>query len=257
MTRSEVESLVSSMGLEYPGNSYNIIDRNCNCFADDLCKRLVGRPVPYYVNRLAYLGSWFSCVLPSWLTNGAGPGSQGSGGRSTSSDVPLQPVGPPAPKFTPFTGEGHAVSITSNMSGASADVSEADMRQRRAEAAARRMGLGGVTSNVSPKTFTDKTFMEVVGAPECGKVRSTGAPSQQRLSRCSAWLRSSLDWAKEQGLRVPLDIDLYEFPTVVSISGRSLVSLGASWCSLGALCNSSNASGLSQRACSTGTLVKN
>ena len=40
-------------------------DRNCNNFSNDLCKALLGTEIPGYVNRCAYLASFFSCCIPS------------------------------------------------------------------------------------------------------------------------------------------------------------------------------------------------
>ena len=40
-------------------------DRNCNNFSNDLCKALLGIEIPGYVNRCAYLASFFSCCIPS------------------------------------------------------------------------------------------------------------------------------------------------------------------------------------------------
>lgn len=54
--QEETLRLVQAMGSEYKGNAYHLLQRNCNNFADDLCKHLVGKPVPFWV------GSRFVCV---------------------------------------------------------------------------------------------------------------------------------------------------------------------------------------------------
>lgn len=45
--------------------------RNCNAFTNEACLRLVGSPIPPYINRMAYLGSCISCFLPRHLTGHA------------------------------------------------------------------------------------------------------------------------------------------------------------------------------------------
>ena len=55
-------------GAPRPGNSYSLLERNCNHFSDQLCRSLVQRPAPRYINRLAGLGQRLSCILPQELT---------------------------------------------------------------------------------------------------------------------------------------------------------------------------------------------
>jgi hypothetical protein len=42
----EVESIVSTMRSQFPGDSYNLLNNNCNCFAQALVKRLLNRDIP-------------------------------------------------------------------------------------------------------------------------------------------------------------------------------------------------------------------
>ena len=83
---SDLRVVVSDLRGEWGGDSYNILTRNCNSFANELCLRLLNRPLPPHVNRLAYLGSFFSCCLPpdalgaAPVDNGGGGGGGGSGG---------------------------------------------------------------------------------------------------------------------------------------------------------------------------------
>ena len=42
----EVSQFVFSLAQTYPGNSYRLLQRNCNHFSDELCKRLVHCPAP-------------------------------------------------------------------------------------------------------------------------------------------------------------------------------------------------------------------
>jgi len=63
-SEQDVQSIVDSLAVKFPGNSYNLFSKNCNSFSDELCLKLVGQPIPTYVNRLAWWGSWFQCLLP-------------------------------------------------------------------------------------------------------------------------------------------------------------------------------------------------
>ncbi|KAL5211007.1 hypothetical protein ABZP36_006630 [Zizania latifolia] len=64
MSRSEVRSFIEDLAEDYHGDTYHLIAKNCNHFTADICKRLTGKPVPGWVNRLARLGSFCNCVLP-------------------------------------------------------------------------------------------------------------------------------------------------------------------------------------------------
>eukprot|EP00741_Cyanophora_paradoxa_P020814 tig00021312_g20093.t1 len=60
----EVKQIIERLAQEYPGNTYSLVARNCNHFANDLCSKLVGKGIPGYINRLANWGMFFNCVLP-------------------------------------------------------------------------------------------------------------------------------------------------------------------------------------------------
>ncbi|XP_059642662.1 deSI-like protein At4g17486 isoform X2 [Cornus florida] len=63
----EVHVLMEKLAVDYPGNAYNLITKNCNHFCNDACFRLIGKPIPRWVNRLARLGFLCNCVLPAGL----------------------------------------------------------------------------------------------------------------------------------------------------------------------------------------------
>ncbi len=75
---------MDSLREEFPGSSYNIITRNCNTFSNELARLLLDKPVPGYINRLANMGSFMSCLLPRSLTGAAPVESEGAaaGGRA-------------------------------------------------------------------------------------------------------------------------------------------------------------------------------
>lgn len=55
------------MRSDYKGTDYHVLNRNCNAFADEFLQRLVGAPAPGFVNRMAFIGSFFSCLMPENL----------------------------------------------------------------------------------------------------------------------------------------------------------------------------------------------
>ncbi|KAJ6406167.1 hypothetical protein OIU84_009816 [Salix udensis] len=63
----EVRVFMEKLAQEYPGNTYNLITKNCNHFCDDVCFKLTGKSIPQWVNRLARLGFLCNCVLPAEL----------------------------------------------------------------------------------------------------------------------------------------------------------------------------------------------
>eukprot|EP00742_Colponemidia_sp_Colp-10_P005087 GILJ01005433.1.p1 GENE.GILJ01005433.1~~GILJ01005433.1.p1 ORF type:complete len:226 (+),score=8.72 GILJ01005433.1:60-680(+) len=65
LTRTEILRVVSDLQLEFQGRNYHVLSRNCNTFTNVLAKRLLGKGIPSYVNRLASFGKPFSCFMPS------------------------------------------------------------------------------------------------------------------------------------------------------------------------------------------------
>ncbi|KAI5594397.1 hypothetical protein POPTR_003G080300v4 [Populus trichocarpa] len=64
MSRSEFRSFMEHLSAEYHGDTYHLIAKNCNHFTDEVCKRLTGKPIPGWINRMARLGSFCNCLLP-------------------------------------------------------------------------------------------------------------------------------------------------------------------------------------------------
>ena len=53
---------------EFLGGEYRLLERNCNHFSEDLCRRLTGQGVPGWVNRASRVGGWAPCVVPrEWI----------------------------------------------------------------------------------------------------------------------------------------------------------------------------------------------
>lgn len=87
-TSDEISAIIDSLRSSYRGDEYNILSKNCNCFANDLCHRIVGKDIPGYVNRMAFIGSHFSCLFPDSVAGSApvdsnNGSSRGGQARST------------------------------------------------------------------------------------------------------------------------------------------------------------------------------
>ncbi|MED6199459.1 hypothetical protein PIB30_076154 [Stylosanthes scabra] len=67
MNSSDFRTFIENMACEYHGDTYHLISKNCNHFTDDVSLRLIGKPIPGWVNRLAKLGALCSCLLPESL----------------------------------------------------------------------------------------------------------------------------------------------------------------------------------------------
>ncbi|KAH7848767.1 hypothetical protein Vadar_007512 [Vaccinium darrowii] len=64
MDALEVREFMENLSLNYYGNTYHLVVKNCNHFCKDVCYQLTGKSIPKWVNRLAEIGSSFHCVLP-------------------------------------------------------------------------------------------------------------------------------------------------------------------------------------------------
>lgn len=70
-TRRDLETIINSLRPTFQGQHYHVLNRNCNCFSNELMLRLIGTEIPAYVNRMAYYGSMFSCFMPEGMANNA------------------------------------------------------------------------------------------------------------------------------------------------------------------------------------------
>lgn len=90
LSASQVTDLVISMQSHYMGHEYDVISRNCNHFANELCMHLVGTPIPDHINRLARAGSVLSTpmsLLPArWKTISRSSNSRSSATISSSNN---------------------------------------------------------------------------------------------------------------------------------------------------------------------------
>lgn len=72
LSHEEVLTLMSAMSLEYPGNSYHLLKRNCCHFASDACMRLGVGELPSWIQRLARIGDSVLSVSQELEKNIAG-----------------------------------------------------------------------------------------------------------------------------------------------------------------------------------------
>eukprot|EP00971_Amphidinium_carterae_P009910 195438-Amphidinium_carterae.1 len=79
LSTQEAHRVIAEVRAEFPGNSYDLVSRNCNTFSDALCTRLCGRNIPGWVNRLAGLGNAVRNVAGMPASN-ASSGAKAEGG---------------------------------------------------------------------------------------------------------------------------------------------------------------------------------
>ncbi|KAH7665449.1 PPPDE peptidase domain-containing protein [Dioscorea alata] len=63
----QVRGFMELLSMNYNGDTYHLIAKNCNHFCKDACYKLTGNSIPKWVNRLARIGALCSCLLPSAL----------------------------------------------------------------------------------------------------------------------------------------------------------------------------------------------
>uniref|UniRef100_A0AAV1TJ23 PPPDE domain-containing protein n=1 Tax=Peronospora matthiolae TaxID=2874970 RepID=A0AAV1TJ23_9STRA len=131
----EAHRLAYSLSSDYTGDVYNLLNRNCNTYADAACQLLLGKPIPAYVNRMAYLGSFLSCLIPVGMTARAPVGDD----ASTSSRITN---GTPQRVYTPFAGSGKSVGGAKDTSSSTESSALADRREKVRLAALRRSEQG-------------------------------------------------------------------------------------------------------------------
>lgn len=63
----QVREFMELDSVNYNGDTYHLIAKNCNHFCKDICLKLTGNKIPKWVNRLARIGSLCNCLLPESL----------------------------------------------------------------------------------------------------------------------------------------------------------------------------------------------
>lgn len=139
LTRNEIQSIIAELSNDFKARDYNVISKNCNHFTDALSRRLCGRGIPSWVNRLATLGSWFSCFLPRGFGQPQ-PQNATQNPTNTSSDdasSTSQQQGT-SNSFIAFSGEGRSLSTPHAAPSRSASSSASHENTTSDDAAKRR-----------------------------------------------------------------------------------------------------------------------
>lgn len=63
----QFRDFIEQVSLAFTGDSYHLIAKNCNHFTNDVCMKLTERSAPAWVNRLANIAAFCSCLLPESL----------------------------------------------------------------------------------------------------------------------------------------------------------------------------------------------
>ncbi|CAI5715931.1 unnamed protein product [Peronospora destructor] len=133
-TFQEAQRLAYSLSSDFDGDGYNLFTRNCNTYADALCQLLLEKPVPAYVNRAAYLGSFLSCLMPTDVMEQAPVGDPNTRSRITNATSRRSDA-----VYTPFSGSGHSVGGAEEATSSETST-RADQRTKVRLAALRRVG---------------------------------------------------------------------------------------------------------------------
>ncbi|KAH0450564.1 hypothetical protein IEQ34_021256 [Dendrobium chrysotoxum] len=60
----QAREFMENLSVNYNGDTYHLLVKNCNHFTKDLCRKLTGNSIPKWVNRLAKIGRFCDCLLP-------------------------------------------------------------------------------------------------------------------------------------------------------------------------------------------------
>jgi deubiquitinase DESI2 len=102
----------------FGADGYNLVRRNCNHFCNALSWKLLRRPIPTHINRLAGIGDCCSCFLPKNFLEDSPVGKNGIN-QQTSFAVPTQASmmrGGDAGRNNNFSGTGHSLGGLSSTS---------------------------------------------------------------------------------------------------------------------------------------------
>ena len=59
MPYKEIFRVIDELKDKFPGNSYDLIRKNCNTFTNCVCEAILGKSIPGFVNRMAKMGKFF------------------------------------------------------------------------------------------------------------------------------------------------------------------------------------------------------
>lgn len=67
-SQKDIDDIIYKLRTQFGPNDYNLVTKNCNNFSSDLCKSLLNKDIPDYVNRLANWGRIFEPII-TWIMN--------------------------------------------------------------------------------------------------------------------------------------------------------------------------------------------
>ena len=105
-----IQKMVDEISREFNQSGYNVLSKNCNCYTRALAERVLGSQCTYpgWVNRMASIGSMFSCLIPEEALNGQQVPSSADGVSSTG-----------GASFNAFSGTGRSLGSTASTSSTS------------------------------------------------------------------------------------------------------------------------------------------
>lgn len=117
----ELKRALSELEGDFAAGTYNVIKRNCNHFASALCWKLLQKPIPPHINRLADFASCLSCLLPRSLMENAPVDNGSSGSTAAGGGVAMMRMqradGSSSSSTKAFSGSGSKLGGTSAQSG--------------------------------------------------------------------------------------------------------------------------------------------
>lgn len=147
---------------DFPGDSYNVIFKNCNDFSTAFVRAMMNKEIPGHINRLARLGrSWpIRCFLPPnlkgnaassttapllaaepqvQLFQGAGQSLRGTSESSLSTSGARSALKCIGSRFQTMFSQGYTPTSDNSASNTALIQSDSNARELRAAAAARRL----------------------------------------------------------------------------------------------------------------------
>lgn len=58
-TYKEFEQILDEIKIQFQPGTYDLYSKNCNCFSNVLCQRLINKSIPGWINRMAGMGNTF------------------------------------------------------------------------------------------------------------------------------------------------------------------------------------------------------
>lgn len=173
-------------------NDYNLIRRNCNHFCNALSWKLLRKPIPPYVNRLANIGECCSCLLPKTLLGDSPVGGSDNNNNRMLVGVPSTvSMNRGGSSVNAFAGKGHSLGGPSNSTNStgggetSSSTSETTGLLSRWSSLTSKGSNAGVNSNHSIDDLTDrreKARIAALARLERSQQQQQQQPSQQLQS---------------------------------------------------------------------------